>query len=154
MPCILSGFTIWCFYKFCFKFYWLYFCVPRDALIFSHELGVSNSVSWIRGKMQFIQHHLIDNFETLINYTKVGSRGGAGGLGPDPPPPENSQKYRASYQNWSRSSEKSQGYQASIQCWAIIDTLSKGHLMALHWRVDNGPLYLVFGTSLSHQLKK
>ena len=45
-----------------------------------------------------------------------------------PPPPEKSQKYRVSYQYWSRFPEKAQGYQASIQCWAIIGTPAKRHL--------------------------
>ena len=43
-------------------------------------------------------------------------------------PPEKSQKYRVSKQNWSGSLEKSQSYQASIQCWAIIGQPVKPHL--------------------------
>ena len=42
----------------------------------------------------------------------------------------------------------SQNYQASIQRWAIIGTPAKRHLKAFRWRADDGPLLVIFGSSL------
>ena len=65
--------------------------------------------------------------------------------------PEESQKYRVSYQYWSGPPEKSQSYQASIQCWAIIDPPAKRHLMAFRLRADDG--LLLFGSPYSSSKK-
>ena len=50
----------------------------------------------------------------------MGGSRDRGGEGPAPPPPEKSQYYSVSLQNWSGSPEKLQSYQSSIQYWAII----------------------------------
>ena len=64
-----------------------------------------------------------------------GSSGGTGG--PDPPPPE-----------------ESQNYQASIQRCAIISTPAKRHLKAFRWQTDDGPLLVIFGSSLPLKKKE
>ena len=50
---------------------------------------------------------------------------------------------------------KLQRLQASIQCWATIGPPANVIYMAFRWRVDDGTLIMVFGSSLSpNQLKK
>ena len=84
----------------------------------------------------------IHNFyQSLALVSCADLKGGTGG----PDPPEKSQKYRVSWQYWSRSPEKLQSYQASIQFWAIIK-------MAFGWGANDGALLVVFRSS--HQLKK
>ena len=47
---------------------------------------------------------------------------------------------------------------SQLQCWAIISTRAKRHFncitMAFRWRVDDGPLIVVFGSSLPSSTKK
>ena len=70
--------------------------------------------------------------------------------GSGPNTPEKSQKYRISWQNsWTGSLEiRKSTKQASIQRWAIMDTPAKRHLKAFRWRADDGPLLVIFGSSL------
>ena len=85
--------------------------------------------------------------------SRGGGGGGGGGTGGSEPP-EKSQKYLVSKQYWSGSSEKSQSCQASIQCWAIIcmgpsSARQRNSIsMAFCWWADDGPLLVVFGSSL------
>ena len=74
-------------------------------------------------------------------------------MGSGPPPPEKSQKYRVFWQ-YRSNPLKNRSYQASIQCRAIIGTPVKRHLMAFHWRADDGPLIVVLGSSLPSSIKK
>ena len=75
-------------------------------------------------------------------------------MGPDPPPPLKSQKYRVSFQYWSWSPKKSQSYQVSISCWAIIGQPAKRHLNGVSWPADDGPYIAVFGSYIPSSLKK
>ena len=59
-------------------------------------------------------------------------------------PLEKSQKYRVSWQYWSRSPEKSQSYQTCIQFLAIIGTPAKRHSMAFRWWANDDPLKVIF----------
>ena len=69
-----------------------------------------------------------------------------GDRGSGPPTPESSQKYRISWIPWN-----SQNYQASIQRWAIIGPPAKRHLKAFRWRADDGPLLVIFWSSLPYK---
>ena len=74
-----------------------------------------------------------------------------GDTGAPDPTTENSQSCTVSKQYRSGSPEKSQSCRASIQSSAIIGPSAKSHLaisMAFRWRADNGPLLVVFGSSL------
>ena len=79
--------------------------------------------------------------------------------GPDlPPPPEKSQKYRFSLQYWTMGVY----IQVYIRDWTrspvILKTTNnpafnvgpaKCHLKVFRWRADDGPLLVIFGSSLS-----
>ena len=73
-----------------------------------------------------------------------GSRGRGYGA---PPPPEKSQNMNF-LAILDRIPWNSQNYQASIRRWAIIGTPAKRHLNAFRWRADDGPLFVIFGSSL------
>ena len=74
---------------------------------------------------------------------------GTGGSGPPPPI-----LYHKNI-GFLRTPVKLQRLQASIQCWATIGPPAKRHLHGVRWRVDDGPLIVVFGSSLfPNQLKK
>ena len=79
-----------------------------------------------------------------------GSRGGDRGSGP----PWKFTKIKGFLAILVRSPWKSQSYQASIQCWAIIGTPAKRRLMAFRWWTDDGPLIVVFGSSLPSSITK
>ena len=68
-----------------------------------------------------------------------GSRWGTGGPDPPPPPPPENHKNID---------------QASIQRWAIIGTPAKRHLKAFRWRADDGPLFVLFGSSPRRKKKR
>ena len=92
-----------------------------------------------------VQTHLIVPNKTVNSLISCADPEGATG-GPDPP--EKSQKYRVSYQYWSRYPEKSQSYQASIQCWVIMSTPAKRHLndvsSADRWWPDLSGIWILF----------
>ena len=44
--------------------------------------------------------------------------------------------------------------QAAIQCWTIIGLPAKRHLIAFRWWADNGPLLVIFWSSLPWSTKK
>ena len=121
--------------------------IQRSNFVFNPpaSLSINFNISFSRWRILYHKHACMG-----------GSRGDAGVRPPPPPPPplKKHKKYRASKQYWSRFPEKSQSYQASIQCWAIIGTPAKRLLMAFPWRADDGPILVVFGSSLPHQLKK
>ena len=50
--------------------------------------------------------------------------------------------------------KKSQSYQASIQCWATIAPPAKRYLMVFCWWADDGPLLVLFGSSLPSSAKR
>ena len=82
------------------------------------------------------------------SFSMRGSRGGQG-IRTSPPPWKITKIYGF------RNPWKSQSYQASIQCWTIISAQAKRHLMAFRWWADDGPLIVVFGSSLpSSTIKK
>ena len=57
--------------------------------------------------------------------------------------------------NWSGSLEKSQSYQASIRYGPSSGaTLRNAISMAFRWRVDDGPLIVVFGSYIPSSTKK
>ena len=81
-----------------------------------------------------------------------GSRGGTDG--PDPPPPEKSQKYRFSYQYWPGSPEKHKATKQAFNVWPTSARQRNANSMAFRWRVDEGPLIMVLGFSLPSTTKK
>ena len=85
-------------------------------------------------------------------YSRADPEGGQEVL--TPPPLEKSQKYNVSKQYRSGSPEKSQSYHASIQCWATIGPPSKRHLYGDLWLAYDGPLLLLFGSSLPSHKKE
>ena len=69
-------------------------------------------------------------------------RGGTGG--PDPPPPEKSQKYRVLSKTGLDPLKITK-----LPRWAIIGTP-----MAFRWRADDGPIKAVFGSSIPPSTNK
>ena len=79
------------------------------------------------------------------------------GSGPPPPPPpnlKNHKKHRISLLYWTGSPEILKNYLASIQRWVIISTPVKRHLKGFRWRADDGPLFVIFGSSLKGRKKR
>ena len=68
-------------------------------------------------------------------------------------PPLESQKDLGFLHYWSGSSGKSPSYQASTQCWATMG-VAFHKAIAFRWRADDGPLLVLFGSSLSSPTQK
>ena len=71
-----------------------------------------------------------------------GSRGGLGGS--DPPPPERSQKYRISKQEWTGSPEILKILKATTPAFNVVPSSARH----FRWRADDGPLLVIFGSYL------
>ena len=78
--------------------------------------------------------------------------GGGGTGGPDPP--EKSQKYRVSYQYRSGSPENHKAAKSAYNGGPLSARQRYAIEMAFRWRADDGPLMLVFGSSLPLSTKK
>ena len=71
------------------------------------------------------------------------------GSGPPPPPLINHKNIGFLSTTGSDPLKHLQNYQASTQCWANIGLPAKRHLnVAFRWWSDNGPLLVLFGSSL------
>ena len=74
---------------------------------------------------------------------------GAGG--PDPPPPPPPLKNHKNIEFLSNTGPDPQEFSklpSQYKRWAIIGTPAKRHLKAFRWRDDDGPLLVIFGSSL------
>ena len=76
-----------------------------------------------------------------------GSRGVT--EGPDTPPPsEKSQKYRVSWQYLYGSAENQKATKPAFNVGPSSARQRKAIPMGFHWRADDGPLIVIFGSSL------
>ena len=81
-----------------------------------------------------------------VHYTMGGSRGGGGdrgSWGPDPPPPEKSQKYRVSLQYWSPSPKIHKATKQAFNVGPSSAPQRNAISMAFRWWADDDPFIAV-----------
>ena len=91
--------------------------------------------------------HKVGGLKFTPHATWADPEGGGTG-GPDPPPPEKSQKYRVSLQYWSRSLKNHKDTKPAFTVGPSSARQRNTIEMVFRWEANDGPFIAVFGSSI------